>query len=82
MDNDGFTLTADDVASYGRNGHADTEEAAICLAEQLEDDYQARAVELAGGSNVFSDLLQSQLATVNWREIAQHYVDAALEVAS
>mgnify|MGYP001592308569 CR=1 FL=1 len=51
-------------------------EAVSALAEYLEDAHIEHAGErLQGVNDVFSDLLSAALSSVDWREIAKHYID-------
>lgn len=49
------------------------------LADRMSEEHQDAAIDLLsplnGGSSVFADLLNAALSEVNWREIAQHWID-------
>ncbi len=42
----------------------------------MQEHYEAKAEELVGTNGLFCDMLTGALQEVNWREIAQHLVDA------
>ncbi len=51
-------------------------EGATFIAEGIESEHaDALAEIIPGASGVFQDLLSASLRQVNWREIAEHYVD-------
>jgi len=56
----------------GNTGDDVRSEAVTTLAGMLHIDHDEATYEVAG---VFADLLRAALCKVNWREIAQHYVD-------
>ncbi len=43
------------------------------LAEALKDDHEENRPDFP--TSVYSDLLGAALSSVNWREIAEHYID-------
>ena len=47
------------------------------LADQMRLDFEEATPEF--GNNVFSDLLNSALSSVNWNEIAEAFVEDAME---
>ena len=49
------------------------------LADLLEDMHSEQAHELLGSASVFTDLMRFVLAYVNWNEVAQGYIEQALE---
>lgn len=51
------------------------------LADRLSDSHQESLEMLFGGccTGALFDMLQADLSGVNWREIASHLVDAALD---
>lgn len=48
-------------------------DATCVVADQLKDEINEAAPDL--GATCFADLLGAALSEVNWREIAEHYVD-------
>ena len=59
------------------------EEAVYMIAEDLKDGHEQAMDDMMQNSNMtaslWTDLLTHSLADVDWREIAQHMLDAALE---
>lgn len=53
-------------------------EAALALANAIKDHHEEKAPEQLHGT-VFADLLTGALAEVNWREIAESWIDNATE---
>lgn len=57
--------------------------AAVQLAQQIQETLSDTATEIMeqarGAAYLFSDLLNSALENVDWREIARHYVDGLSE---
>lgn len=53
------------------NADGDKDQAEIDLAEALEREHRDAMPDVTG---VFADLLGAALSSVNWREIAGHYV--------
>lgn len=55
------------------------EKAAILLADRMKDEYEEGSACLDGVilHGVYKDLLNAALSSVNWREIAKHYLDDA-----
>jgi len=51
------------------------------LAELLKSDLQTAAAELLPESGLFTDLLGAALSAVNWRELAEHYLEDFAEVS-
>ncbi len=51
------------------------EDAVHPLADMMREHYEAQAVEAIGTTGLFCDMITAALHEVNWREIAQHYVD-------
>ena len=50
------------------------------LAEEIREETESLAHELTFGQwGLLVDLLNTALAEVNWREIADHFLDAAVE---
>ena len=49
------------------------EEAAFTLADRLKAELEESMPDL--GSSVWADLLGAALSEVNWREIAEHYIE-------
>lgn len=59
----------------------DTNYPLMHLADELANSHKEKATDIASNS-VFSDLLQSSLQVVNWREIAQSMLDDIEELAA
>lgn len=59
--------------SMKRHGN-DREDAIEDVADALQEEHES--ANPCGESGVFSDLMTTALGEVNWREIAEHYVDA------
>lgn len=60
----------------------DGREGAVSSLEDLMKEYHDERAEEIFGSNqcgVLSDLMGAALSEVNWREIAQHWVESAVE---
>lgn len=54
----------------------DGKDSAGCsLADIMKEYYEERASELVGVTGFWTDLLGAALCSVNWREIAEHWVD-------
>lgn len=49
------------------------EEAAFTLEERLKEEIEGNAPDL--GASCYADLLNAALSEVNWREIAEHYIE-------
>jgi len=49
------------------------QQARIALAERLKDELQEAMPEL--GATLWADLLQASFGSVDWHEIAEHYLD-------
>jgi hypothetical protein len=64
--------TADPAAAWS----AETEMATIRFADWLKQHYDENIPAMRG---VYGDLLGAALGSVNWGEIARHYIDAVLE---
>jgi len=52
------------------------ENAAHVMRESLKREWESRAPELNG---MFQDLLNAALSEINWQEIAEHFIAAAVE---
>lgn len=49
------------------------------MADAMKDQYEERAGELANVQDFWADLLGGALSEVNWFEIAEHWIDDAVE---
>jgi hypothetical protein len=49
------------------------------LAEQIKEEFETGRDETCETPGVYGDLLGAALSSVNWSEIARHYIDAAKE---
>ena len=52
------------------------------LADQLKEEHQDRAAAVFAESSVFTDLLGGALYEVCWDDIAEHFIEAALEAVA
>jgi hypothetical protein len=60
----------------GREIFSREERAVLALEKQLQSEHEEALPELQGFA---ADLLNAAMSEVNWREIAQHLVEAAME---
>ena len=60
-----------------RHSDGDRDEAANDCAESIKSEYEEFASERVGSTGFLSDLVSAALGEINWREIAEHHVDAA-----
>jgi hypothetical protein len=65
--------------AYEANAALRKDEPVLHLADRMKDEHQNAASDLMEslneGCSVFTDLLNGALSEVNWREIAQHWID-------
>jgi hypothetical protein len=59
------------------NARGDKDEAMSELARHLSDELHESAPDL--GASCYADLLNAALGEVDWYEIAEHYIDEAME---
>ena len=83
IDNDGY---ADDCRRMAMECVRDTasksfpDGAAIrCLADRIKEQHEEHMSLVCKVPGVFSDLLNGALSSVNWAEIARHYIDEVKE---
>lgn len=58
-------------------------EAVYSLAERMQTHYEDDWYDMhCDGAGLFTDLMTSALRTVNWREIAEHWVNEAADALS
>lgn len=61
--------------------HPKAEDRALTrLTDALREEHNAQADDMVKGANVFSDLLNAALGSVDWREVADHMLSTAREV--
>jgi hypothetical protein len=75
-----YETAADSVSAYanftGREIFSREERAVLALEKQLQSEHEEALPSLTGFA---ADLLNAAMSEVNWREIAQHLVEAAME---
>ena len=77
LSNDGDAWLTEATEDAIADSDNDREAAAYSLASTLETQHEDALADITGLSGVFADLLNGALARVDWREIAEHYVDDA-----
>lgn len=55
------------------------ESAVRSLSDIMKEHYEEASGELAGVTGFWSDLMGAALSEVNWREIAEHWIEEAIE---
>lgn len=69
-----YTDTSEDDAKEER-----TSEACNSLAEEIKSSLESQAEEILGRADLFADLLNSALSEANYYEIAEHYIESAID---
>ncbi len=64
-----------EIAEEIIKGADEQDEATDELAQRIQDEHEERAEGATGANGWISDLVNAALSEVDWREIAQHYVD-------
>lgn len=60
-----------------------SEKATLDLADQIKDMHEEMAEEfMSSQSGFFTDLINGGLSSVNWYEVAEHYISSAVEDAA
>lgn len=80
MNNDGYAYWEEESQECYNNAEGDDcftrdERATLDLADRIKEYHDEQMAEITGVTGVFTDLLNAALSSVNWYEIARHFID-------